>query len=519
MSARLRVVAIADADSFVKWSASLLAGVDGIRRHLLIVTTPLTVSRAQERSALAGTGFTDAEVTRLSFDEVRGWLAGHQPDAVVLAGRGAFVRLLGGQIDRLEKRPVVIGGLPGMSIPAQRGALEYRKHCDLVVLHSHRERRAFAELGKRIGVDVPLALATLPYAARPERPSFVERAAPSSFVERAAPSSFVERAERVETGSLSQPRFDSVGSAVLAQRAGGVGSAGIAGRAGGLGSTGIAGRAGGVGSAVLAQRTMTRMPQATLRPPATDLVFAAQAMVPVERHERQAVADILIRAAEADPHRRVVVKLRSRPGEAETHLEQDAYADLFRSRPANLVFSYEPMSVALERAEGLVTVSSTAAVEALAAGVPVIALDTFGVRKSLLNTVFIGSGLLGGGEEVVRRQFRHPHPGWMWDNYFHPASESGWWRDVEQLIALRRAGELVPRPVPAPRGGALHAAWHRKSVLGSADRSLAGAVALAVGAPLVRGILSRRRASADTWSETGTDFTLEPAPHADSLRR
>ena len=503
MSARLRVVAIADADSFVKWSGSLLAGVDGIRRHLLIVTTPLTVSRAQEKAALAGTGFTDAEVTRLSFDEVRGWLAGHQPDAVVLAGRGAFVRLLGAQIDRLDKRPVVVSGLPGMSIPAQRGALEYRKHCDLVVLHSHRERRAFAELGKRIGVDVSLGLATLPYAAPSERSSLVERVVPSSFIERAVPSSFVERAERAETGSQPRAHFDSVGSAVLAQRAGGLGSAGIA---------------GGAAGSTLQTKERVETP-ATLRPPATDLVFAAQAMVPVERHERRAVADILIRAAEANPRRRVVVKLRSRPGEAETHLERDAYADLFRTRPTNLVFSYEPMSVALERAEGLVTVSSTAAIEALAAGVPVIALDTFGVRKSLLNTVFIGSGLLGGGEEVARRQFRHPHPGWMWDNYFHPASESGWWRDVEKLIERRRAGDLAPRPVPSPRGGALHAAWHRKSVLGSTDRSLAGAVALAVGAPIVRGILSRRRASADTWSETGTDFTLEPAPHADSLRR
>ena len=485
MSGRLRVVAIADADSFVKWAASLLTGVSGVRRHLLIVDTPLTVSREQERTALAGTAFTDAEVTRLTFDEVRGWLSGHQPDAVVLAGRGAFVRLMGAQIDRLEKRPVVVGGLPGMSIPAQRGALEYRKHCDLVVLHSHRERRAFAELGERIGVRVPLGLATLPYAAPAERPSFVERVAPASFV---------ERAERAEAGTQSHTRFDSVGSAVLTQRAGGMSESAVL--------AGVAGRA-----------------QATRRPPATDLVFAAQAMVPVERHERAAIADILVRAAEANPRRRVVVKLRSRRGEAETHLERDAYADLFSSRPANLVFSYQPMAAALERAEGLVTVSSTAAVEALAAGVPVIALDTFGVSKQLLNTVFIGSGLLGSGEEVVRRQFRHPHPGWMWENYFHPASESDWWPNVEALIAQRRAGTLAPRPVPPPRGGALHAAWHRKSVLGSADRSLAGAVALAVGAPLVRGILSRRRASADTWSETGTDFTLEPSPHADSLRR
>ena len=105
MSAPLRVVALADADSFVKWSASLLSSVDGIRCHLLIVRTPLTVSEDQQRTALAGTAFSDGHVTRVGFDEVRGWLAGHQPDVVVLAGRGPLVRLLGRVIDRLDRRP------------------------------------------------------------------------------------------------------------------------------------------------------------------------------------------------------------------------------------------------------------------------------------------------------------------------------------------------------------------------------------------------------------------------------
>ncbi|WP_243228466.1 DUF6716 putative glycosyltransferase [Microbacterium sp. CIAB417] len=530
MSARLRVVAIADADSFVKWSASLLSGVDGIRRHLLLVTTPLTVSREQERTALAGTSFTDAEVTRLSFDEVRGWLAGHEPDAVVLAGRGPFVRLLGGVIDRLERRPVVIGGLPGMSIPAQCGALDYRRYCDLLVLHSHREKRAFAELGRRIGLDVPLALATLPYAVEPRRAGVPDEvlehraASRRSLAEHgaAAPHPLVER-RAAAPRSLAEHRATAPRSLVERRAERGVETrpaphADLAPAADTRHATGTA-------TAVLTRPSATpsatppATPPPTRHPQANDLVFAAQAMVPAQRHERAAIADILIRAAKADPRRRVVVKLRSRPGETETHLERDTYVDLLTNRPPNLVFSYQPMTVALERAQGLVTLSSTAAIEALALGVPVIALDTFGVHKSLLNTVFIGSGLLGGAEEVIRRRFRHPHPGWLWDNYFHPASESTWWEDVEDLIARRRAGELPARPVPAARGGRLHAAWHRKSVLGSADRSVAGAVALAVGTPLVRGILSRRRALADTWSETGTDYTLEPTPHVDPIRR
>lgn len=465
-TAELRVVAIADADSFVKWSASLLSGVEGIRRHMLLVRTPLTVSAAQEQTALTGTSFTAADTTRLGFDEVHGWLRGHQPDVVVLSGRGPFVRLIARQIDRLENRPVVVSGLPGMSIPAQRGALEYRRESDLMVVHSHREERAFAELGRRIGIQVPTALAILPFA----------QMAPDA----------------VTAGSVRVSQRELVGA-----------------------STSGASRA---ARAVAAPAVAPTAGQG-----GTDLVFAAQALVPAARHEREQIAEMLRLAAVADPAKRVVVKLRSRPGEAEAHLERDAYADLLSDRPGNLVISHEPMSTALARAEGLVTVSSTAAIEALAQKVPVIALDTFGVHKALLNTVFTGSGLLGGAEEVVGRRFRHPLAGWQRDNYFHPESHTNWWRCVEELVALRREGRLRAKVVPTGRGGALHAAWHRKSVLAGEDRSLLGGVALGIGAPLVNGILSMRRARGkageDTWSDATTDYTLEPTPHHDPIRR
>lgn len=459
----LRVVAIADADSFVKWSAALLSSIDGIRRHMLVVRTPLTVSPAQERAALTGTSFADADVTRLGFDELHGWLTGHLPDVVVLAGRGPFVRLIARQIDRLTRRPVVVSGLPGMSIPAQRGALEYRRESDLLVVHSRREERAFVELGRRTGVQVPTALATLPFARS------ASRMEPAPIEARELVSAAAGTASRVALAERAAPIIQADG------------------------------RRG------------------------TDLVFAAQALVPAARHEREALAGILKRAAEADPTKRVVVKLRSRPGEAEAHLERDAYADLLAARPRNLVFSHEPMAAALAHAEGLVTVSSTAAIEALAQNVPVIALDTFGVHKVLLNTVFAGSGLLGGADEVVARRFRHPLVGWQRDNYFHPESETNWWRCALELVALRREGRLPAKTVPAGRGGALHAAWHRKSVLGTVDRTLVGAVALGIGRPLVSGILSLRRARGrtgeDTWADTTTDFTLEPTPHRDPIRR
>lgn len=415
---RLRAVAIADADSFVKWGAWLIDAVPGISRHLVLVRTPLTVSEAQLESALAGTSFDTDAVTRLDFDAVASWLTHDRPDVVVLAGRGPFVRLLGTQIDRVHPRPVVVSGMPGVSIPAMRGAAQYRRHTDLFVVHSRREMRAFSELSAKLSLPLDITLATLPYARRRS----------------------------------------------------------------------VAGGA--------------------------DLVFAAQALVPRTREERIRLADILRRAALADPNRRVVVKLRSRPGESETHGEQFGFTGLLADRPDNLVFSHAPMSEALTTAAGLVTVSSTAALEAIAAGVPVIALDTFGVSKHNLNTVFERSGLLGSADDVVAGRFRHPNAVWMRDNYFHDADESTWWGRVERLVAKRRAGNLPPRRVPVPRGGALHAAWHRKSVLGSADRTVSGAVAVAVVGPVVRALVALRRrgrVGAGSWRDTASDFTLTPS--------
>ncbi|WP_292786017.1 MULTISPECIES: DUF6716 putative glycosyltransferase [unclassified Microbacterium] len=464
--AGMRVVAIADADSFVKWAASLLGAVPGLRPQLLLVRTPLTVSGAQQDAALAGTGLDADAVTRLDLDRVAGWLEVERPDVVLLAGRGPFVRLLGRVVDALPHRPVTVSGLPGMAIPAQRGALDYRRHTDLLVVHSHRERRAFADLGERIGVQMPIALATLPFARGRERWGG------SRLRESGA------------AGSLSA----------------------------------------GTGGVALAERRVAPTPAALRRPGATDVVFAAQALVPARPEQRAAIAALLVRAAEADPSRRVVVKLRSRPGEAETHLDRDPYTRLFAGgRPANLVFSHVPMATALESAAGLVTVSSTAAVEALAHGVPVIALDRFGVHKSLLNTVFIGSGLLGGAGEVVAGRFRHPHPSWLRDNYFHAEAESDWWDRAQELVALRRAGALPHRRVPAARGGTWHEAWHRASVLGRTDRSLTGRLALAAGVPATRALSvlrsGRRRSGQDTWADPATDYTLEPNPFQDSIRR
>lgn len=393
----LCIVGLADTDSYVKWGASLLGSVkDAADVTMLVVETPLVVSETQQRAALAGAGLAGERVRRVEYADLQRELMTLRPDAVLIAARGPLARVLARLAAGLSPRPVIVTGLPGISIPATSRALQFRAQCDLFVLHSTRELREFAALANARGLSQRFALSRLPFAVPPRRQG---------------------------------------------------------------------GARGG------------------------DLVFAAQAIVPRERADRLRVAKMLIAAAEANPWRRVVVKLRAAAGEKQTHREVDDYRDLLarlgrrRPLPQNLVVSTGPMARALDTAEGLVTVSSTAAIEAVARGVPVIALDTFGVSDQLINPVFVGSGLLAGEEAVIARDFRHPEAAWLADNYFHDPAMDAWFDRMQSLIEQRRAGRLEPKPPLARRGGHARDVFERKMALGSKDRSVAGLAVVVVGWP------------------------------------
>ncbi|MBN9174580.1 MAG: hypothetical protein J0I70_10575, partial [Microbacterium sp.] len=88
----LRVAAVADADSFVKWAAALITSVPSAGVRLALVETPMTVSPDQQRAALAGSGFPGHAVTRMRFAGLQRWLRADPPDVLVVAGRGPFAR-------------------------------------------------------------------------------------------------------------------------------------------------------------------------------------------------------------------------------------------------------------------------------------------------------------------------------------------------------------------------------------------------------------------------------------------
>ena len=255
------------------------------------------------------------------------------------------------------------------------------------------------------------------------------------------------------------------------------------------------------------QHAMARGEASAFDPERTDLVFAAQAKVPAERDDRVLLLRWLADAARRRPHRRVVVKVRARAGEAQTHAETYDYGDLLADAavraqlggtlPPNLVVEDGPMAEHLARASALVTVSSTAVLEAIAEGVPALVIDEFGIAPKLINTVFEGSGLFGGADEVVAGDARHPDPSWLDDNYFHGPAADDWLDRLEELVARRRSAGLV---LAARRynltGGALRRAFERKRMLGSYDRSLAGAAAVVVAVPARWWVRRVRRARA-----------------------
>ena len=139
----MKVLAIADSDSYIKWGASVLERMPPQwDRSLVVIATPAAPSDGQLASALAGTGFAPEAVPVLLLADLADRMAVDKPDVVLLSVRGPVVRVLIRSImQSVERRPVIVSGLPGISIPATRKALYYRAQVDYFLLHSRREIR------------------------------------------------------------------------------------------------------------------------------------------------------------------------------------------------------------------------------------------------------------------------------------------------------------------------------------------------------------------------------------------
>ncbi|MFC5764239.1 DUF6716 putative glycosyltransferase [Actinacidiphila bryophytorum] len=132
------------------------------------------------------------------------------------------------------------------------------------------------------------------------------------------------------------------------------------------------------------------------------VTFAVQPSVPDGRADRLHLLRRAVGHARLHPTREVLVKLRSKPGEHTTHIEEQPYQKLVAALdpPANLRLVYGNMAEVLDRTDLLVTVSSTAALESLHRGIPTAVLTDLGIRETLGNHHFLGSGCYASWDEL-----------------------------------------------------------------------------------------------------------------------
>jgi hypothetical protein len=352
--AGVRVLAIADTDSYLKWSAATLDALPGSWESTqLIIKNPVMPSAAQIRAV------STQHVEVLTNAELARRIRLVCPDVVLLACTGPVVAAL--TVRRVfwggGARPLLVTGLPGISVPATSRAVASRAACDLFLLHSKREVVDFAEIGALVAPGLIFGLASLPFLpAQTPEPVADEQLGPN-------------------------------------------------------------------------------------------LVFAAQAKVPAERAHRE---QILLALAEAGS---AIVKLRAWSEEQQTHNETWSYPDIMDDLVAQrrvaadaVAFVGGSMRDVLRTSRGFVTVSSTAALEAMAMNRPTLIISDFGVSEEMINLVFQESGCLGTLDDLREGRLCQPDPHWLEANYFHPAEENNWLELLNQLLEQRASGQLPARP-------------------------------------------------------------------------
>ncbi|MFE9141680.1 DUF6716 putative glycosyltransferase [Streptomyces tubercidicus] len=188
------------------------------------------------------------------------------------------------------------------------------------------------------------------------------------------------------------------------------------------------------------------------------VVFAAQPSVPESRADRTYLLRRAVEHARRHPDREVLIKLRSKPGEHTTHIEELPYQKLAAKAPgglpANCRLVYGNMGEVLDRTDLMVTVSSTAALESLHRGIPTAVLTDLGIREVLGNHHFLGSGCLASWDELDAGHRPEPDADWLArqgvaaDGDYERAFDAA--RD--RVTALRTADRLPPiTPYYTPR--------------------------------------------------------------------
>lgn len=187
------------------------------------------------------------------------------------------------------------------------------------------------------------------------------------------------------------------------------------------------------------------------------LLFAPQPDIPKSLEDRQKVLIELSRLKTKQPELRIVIKLRAIAGEEQTHFEHHPYQKLAQELAGegllslgDLEFEVGTIASFLQNTHAtLATVSSTAALEAIAKGNPTHIFSDFGVDDTVATSVFEGSGLIWPIRDYALAKLQKPSHSWLKKNYFHDQSENNWIESIRDLAQLPRKvqPQLIPKNI------------------------------------------------------------------------
>ena len=175
--------------------------------------------------------------------------------------------------------------------------------------------------------------------------------------------------------------------------------------------------------------------------PVRRVLFADQPTVPSSATDRRFLYGRLIDYAQAHPDRTVLLKPRHRPGEDTFHRMRHHPEDVLRGvpRPDNFRIDYTPIAEVVPDVDLLITMSSTACLEAIDAGSRVALVLDLGVHERYGNHVFLDSGLLRTFAQIGRDELGAPQPEWQ-AGYFPELHRTATETLVDRAEELLRTG-------------------------------------------------------------------------------
>jgi hypothetical protein len=179
-------------------------------------------------------------------------------------------------------------------------------------------------------------------------------------------------------------------------------------------------------------------PKTPVDTPIKRVLFADQPTVPQTGEDRLYIYQRLLAYARTHPDRQVVVKPRHRIGEDTFHRMKFHPEILLRGvrTPPNFSIDYTPISEQFADLDLMLTVSSTAALEAVGAGVRTAFIADLDVREQLGNHIFLESGLLRTFDQLEKDDIGIPTENWIEDYFFSTSGVSPAQRLADRALEL-----------------------------------------------------------------------------------